>query len=106
MATMTIAGARPVGEPADLFVIYEDGTPAQMQVVAGTKPALARPGRFVTAEEHAARLQKLHDATAAYVTGLKAADEARHQADYEALVAAGVAHESARRMAGFVDGQR
>ncbi|MFD7058477.1 hypothetical protein [Streptomyces sp. NPDC059906] len=41
-----------------------------------------------------------------YIAELEAADGTRRRADYMALIAAGVAHESARRMAGLVDGQR
>ncbi|MGJ3558809.1 hypothetical protein ACR6C2_07470 [Streptomyces sp. INA 01156] len=103
---MTIAGARPIGELADLYVLYEDGTTGHLQVLAGSEPTLSRPGRFVTLDEYSERLQELHDGTAAHVAELEAEDEARRAADYEALIAAGVAHGSARRMAGYHDGQR
>ncbi|MEV5929916.1 hypothetical protein ACPCSG_27035 [Streptomyces cellulosae] len=101
MGTMTIAGVRPAGELADVFVLYDDGTASHMQVIEGQEPQLARPGRFVTAEQYEARLQELHDQNAAYVAELEAADEARHRADFEALVGLGVPEDSARRMAGY-----
>lgn len=106
MATMTIAGVRPAGQLVDAYVLYDDGTASHMQVIEGQEPQLARPGRFVTAEEYAARLQELHEQSAAYVAELEAADEARHRADFEALVGLGVPEDSARRMAGFLDGRR
>ncbi|PSK58004.1 hypothetical protein B0E38_01849 [Streptomyces sp. 111WW2] len=101
MDTMAIAGADPVGELVDRYVIYDDGTAGQMQVLAGTEPTLSRPGRFVSRDEYSDRLQELREGTAAHLAGLTAEDEARHRADYEALRAAGVAEVSARRMAGY-----
>lgn len=105
MDTMTVAGARPVGEIVDVFVIYDDGTPAHMQILAGAEPTLSRPGRLVSEEQYGERLQELRAASAAHVAALEAQDEARHKADYEALLGAGVPEENARRMAGFLDGQ-
>ncbi|MFD0208958.1 hypothetical protein ACFVH9_07460 [Streptomyces hirsutus] len=104
MHTMTIAGARPFVEMADLYVIYDDGTTGHMQVPEGTEPTLSRPGRVVSRDEYSERLHELREGTAAHVAVLEAQDEARHRADYEALVTAGVAEESARRMAGYLGG--
>jgi hypothetical protein len=101
MDTMTIAGVRPVGELIEVFVIYEDGTPARLEVPAGAEPRLSRPGAVVTMEEYGERVRELEEGTAAYVARLTAEDEARHAADYAALLAAGVAEDSARRMSGY-----
>ncbi|NBM15779.1 NAD-glutamate dehydrogenase [Streptomyces sp. GC420] len=98
---MTIAGVSPVGELVDVFVIYEDGTPAHMQVLAGTEPMLSRPGAFVSRAEYGERVRELREGTAARVAELEAADEAHHRADYDALRAAGVAEDSARRLSGY-----
>ncbi|MDQ1018986.1 hypothetical protein [Streptomyces afghaniensis] len=105
MDTMTVAGARPIGEIVDVFVIYDDGTPAHMQILAEAKPTLSRPGRLVSEEQYGKRLQELRASSAAHVAALEAQDEARHQEDYEALLGAGVPEESARRMAGYTGGQ-
>ncbi|MFF5968293.1 hypothetical protein ACFY64_32125 [Streptomyces collinus] len=105
MDTMSVAGAKPVGEIVDVFVIYDDGTPARIQLLAGPEPTLARPGRVVSEEEYGARLQELREGTRAYVAQLEAQDEARQRADYEVLRGLGVPEENARRMAGYNGGQ-
>ena len=106
MSSMAIAGASPVGELVEWFVIYDDGTTGRMQVSKGTEPTLSRSGSFVSEEEYGARVQQLGEGTAAHVAELQAADEARQAADYEALVGLGVPEDSARRMAGYDGGQR
>ncbi|MFI9418107.1 hypothetical protein [Streptomyces werraensis] len=106
MDTMTIAGAQPAGEVVDVYVIYDDGTTGHLQASADRELTLSRPGRVVSRDEYSERLGQLRDGTAAHVAALEAADEARHRADFEALVGLGVPEESARRMAGFPDGRR
>jgi hypothetical protein len=102
---MSVAGAKPVGEIENVFVIYDDGTPAHMQVLAGPEPTLSRPGRIVSEEEYGARLQELRATTAAHVADMEAQDEARHRDDYEVLLGLGVPEVNARRMAGYLGGQ-
>jgi hypothetical protein len=104
MDSMTVAGARLLDEVTDWYVIYDDGSAGHMQVLAETEPVLSRPGRFVTRDEYSDRLGELNAATAAYVAELTAADEARQTADYEALLAAGVPDDTARRMSGLGHG--
>jgi hypothetical protein len=106
MDTMTIAGAQQVGAPVDWYVIYDDGTTGHLQMLDGGEPELSRPGRFVSLDEYSDQLGRLRDGTAAHIATLKAADEARHRADYEALIGLGVPEETARRMAGLGSGQR
>ncbi|MEU6594800.1 hypothetical protein ABZ923_37335 [Streptomyces sp. NPDC046881] len=101
MDTMVIAGVRPVGESVDLYVIYDDGTPAHMQVLAGMEPVLSRPGRFVSLEEYGERRQELQDGITAHIASLEKADEIRQENDFEALIALGVPEDSARRMSGY-----
>ncbi|MGX1514053.1 hypothetical protein [Streptomyces collinus] len=101
MDGMSIAGTAPVGQTVDRYVIYDDGAAGHLQVLDGTEPVLMRPGRFVTEEEYGARVLELREQTARYIAGLTAEDDARQAADYAALLAAGVAEESARRMAGY-----
>lgn len=106
MATMTIAGARPVGELVDVFVIYDDGTAGHLQVDARVTPTLSRAGTIVTKEQYGERARELRDRTAAHVARLMDEDEARRRTDLAALLGAGVPEETARRMAGYHDGQR
>lgn len=106
MDGMSIAGAAPVGETVDRYVIFDDGVTGHMRVPAGVEPVLLRPGRFVTEEEWGERVRELREQSAAHVARLLAADDARHAADYAALRDAGVPEESARRMAGYEDGGR
>ncbi|WP_327594718.1 hypothetical protein [Streptomyces chartreusis] len=101
MDGMTIAGVRPIAELVDLYVIYEDGTPAHLQVPEGAEPALSRPGRFVSAEEYGQRLDELNVASTAYVARLHEQDEERTRTDYLELRRTGVRHESASRMSGY-----
>lgn len=101
MDGMTIAGVRPLVDLVDLYVIYEDGTPAHLQVPDGRQPELARPGAFVSRERYGERLAELHAETAARVARLQQADEERQRADYQALLGSGVPDDTARRMAGY-----
>lgn len=66
----------------------------------GTEPALAGPGWLVAAEEYSTRAQVLRDN---HRVCRRAGGRRRDaQAACAALITAGVEHESARRMAGFV----
>lgn len=102
---MTIAGAQPVGETADVYVIYDDGTPGHLQIPVGEEPALSRAGRVVPEEEYAARLEELRTGTAELVAKLEAEDETRQRGDYEVLRGLGVPEETARRMASYTGGE-
>ncbi|MDI9829675.1 hypothetical protein [Streptomyces sp. KAU_LT] len=99
---MSIYGAEPVGDLAEFFVLYEDGSVGRLQVTQGEQPpALARAGRFVSRQEYLARLDELNTATAEHVGRLLADDEERTRGDYLELRGAGIRDESARRMSGY-----
>jgi thymidylate synthase ThyX len=101
MESMAIAGAGPLGDYVDRYVIYDDGTTGHLQVPDGLEPTLSRPGRVVSRDAYSDRLGELQAATAAHVAALEAGDQARHETDYAALLGAGVPEETARRMSGL-----
>lgn len=72
-------------------VVVEDGT--EVPPPAGAVE--------ISQSEYRDGVAAVESAHAEYVAGLEEADEVRARADYEALIAAGIPEETARRMSGY-----
>lgn len=96
-----LQGSQPIPETATFYVLYEDGSSGEITVSGGETPQLAKPGRIVPAKKYEDRLTGLRAHHEEQSARLVAGDEGRTHSDYEALRAAGVAEEAARRLSGW-----
>lgn len=94
------------GTPTVYYVIYDDGSLGRIEMWSDEEPQLSKPGRFVTEAEYQAALDEMRGNTAARVAALRDEDQARHEAEYEDLLAAGIPERTARRLSGFTDGEK
>lgn len=88
-------------EKTTIYYQYEDGSVAHRVTTGGAKPATPEGATEISEEEYRAALAAIEDANRERAEERRAEEQARAKADYEALLAAGIPEETARRMSGY-----
>lgn len=86
-----------------VYVIYDDGS-IETQTITGSgmvEPVLDKPGRVTSEAEYKQYLAVLEERQSIYVAEQTAAEQSALKGDYDALRAAGIPEETARRITGY-----
>lgn len=83
------------------WVIYDDGSLGRVETGEDEPPALSKPGRFVTEDEYAQRLNEIQQAREQRLAEEEAARLAEARSNYDALIAAGIPPAVASSLSGY-----
>lgn len=84
-----------------LYIRYPNGTVGALTVGDGVSTDLDPDATVITADEYAAYLESLQQASAVMEAEMREAEQEAVSADYAALRAAGVPEATARRLTGY-----
>ena len=85
------------------YIIYDDGT-LETLIIAGDglpEPVLDKPGRITSKLEYDQYKALRDEQNAVFLAELEATEQATRKTDYDALIAAGVPEDTARRLTGY-----